>query len=120
MRADSLTFDQRLDPGGGEGGFLDAKAWIDQHQPFRKQFGKMRGVAIGARGADPHGLGDIVDPHENQIEPPRADAAPFKIARETLAQDADDALQIVRITKRFRGTSGGTIEISTSAAEPSA
>ena len=71
MRADSLAFGQRLDPGGGEGGFLDAKAWIDQHQPFRKQFGKMRGVAIGARGADPYGLRDVVDPHENQIEPPR-------------------------------------------------
>lgn len=61
----------------------------------------MRGIAIGARGADPYGLREVVDPHENQIEPPRADAALFNIARETLAQHADDALQIVQIAKRF-------------------
>jgi hypothetical protein len=34
-----LTFGQRFDRGSGEGGFLDAKAWINQHQPFRKKFG---------------------------------------------------------------------------------
>ena len=34
-----LTFGQRFDPGSGEGGFLNAKAWINQHQPFRKKFG---------------------------------------------------------------------------------
>jgi hypothetical protein len=45
----------------------------------------VRGIAIGARGADPYGLREVVDPHENQIEPPRADAA----------------LQIVQIAKRF-------------------
>jgi hypothetical protein len=72
-----------------------------QPQPFGKKLGKVRGIAIGTRRADPHGLGDIVDPDENQIEPPRADAALFKIARETLAQDADDALQLVLVDPGF-------------------
>ena len=54
--------------------------------------------AMSERGPDPYGLRDVVDPHKNQyLKPPRAAAAPLnKIARETLAQETDDALQIVQ------------------------
>ena len=75
MPPDRLPFGQRLDPGGGQRCTLDAEAGIDQHQPFAKQLAKMLRVAVRPRGADAHGLRNVVDALKHQIEPARADAA---------------------------------------------
>ena len=44
-----------------------------------KQLREMLGLAIRARKPDARGLRDIVDAEEDEIEPPRADAARFEI-----------------------------------------
>ena len=85
------------------------------------------GSRVRTRKADARRLGDIVDAHENQIEPPRADAARFEIDGTACSQ----SFSMMRFKSSgsptgsanrssARGTSGGISEVSASLALPSA
>ena len=80
---------------------FDAKAGIDHDQTLGQQLREMLGLAIRPRKADARGLRDIVDAHEHEIEPPRADATRFEIEAQLVGELVDDALEILGIADRF-------------------
>src|SRR6185437_4123559 len=59
---------KRLDPGGRQHHVLDAKAWIDLHQPLRQQALQMARIAARPRHADGNGGARPVDAVERQYE----------------------------------------------------
>ena len=102
-----MPLDHGLDPGGRERRRLNAEAGIDHDQALGQQLREMLGLAIRPREADARGLRDVIDAQEDEIEPPRADAARFEIEAQLVGKLSDDALQILGIADRFGKTQFG-------------